>query len=233
MTRCCATTRSSTSSATLTDRWKGVSIGWSTIAHDLAPASRRGSGLLVCETTENPLHGIHVLRARPLVLEGGVKSEDSHLRLDVAAGKCRLFTSSFTPEGVRAHLWEYDRWDGPYSLLAGPGAFDSTGCQMMDFGGRTFITTASLDGRRPVYAHPSLDCVGECRCDLPPRDAECPNGRTFTAWAAAPGGCPWRFVMLAMDRWNFLGMPTPNWTYGPSTSTSRFEPLPNIQGTTR
>ena len=194
--------------------WKGVAIGWSTTAHDLAPASRRGSGLLVCETAENPLHGIHVLRARPLVLEGGVKSEDPHLRFDAAAGKWRLSTSSFTPEGWRAHLWESDRWDGPYSLLAGPGAFDSTGCQMMNFEGRTFIMTASLDGRRPVYAYPSLDCVGEWRCDLPPRDTECPNGRTFTAWAAAPDGCPWRYVMLAMDRRNFPGMPTPNWTYG-------------------
>lgn len=194
--------------------WKGVAIGWSTTAHDLDPATRHGSGLLVCETDENPLHGIHVLRARPLVLEGGVKSEDPHLRFDGAAGKWRLSTSSFTSEGLRAHLWESDRWDGPYSPLAGPGAFDSTGCQMMDFGGRTFVMTASGDGRRPVYAYPSLDYVGEWRCDLPPRGADCPNGRTFTAWAAAPDGCPWRHVMLAMDRKNFPGLPDPNWTYG-------------------
>ncbi len=194
--------------------WKSVAIGWSTTAHDLAPDTRQGCGLLVCETDENPLHGIHVLQARPLVVGDGVKCEDPHLRFDAAAGKWRLSTSSFTPDGWRAHLWESDRWDGPYSHLSGPVAFDSTGCQMMDFGDRTFVMTASLDGRRPVYAYPSLDYVGEWRCDLPLRNAECPNGRIFTAWAAAPGGCPWRFVMLAMDRRNFPGMPTPNWTYG-------------------
>ena len=49
-------------------------------------ATRKGSGLVVCETRENPLHGIHVLRACPLVVGDGVKSEDPHLRFDAAAG---------------------------------------------------------------------------------------------------------------------------------------------------
>ena len=194
--------------------WKGVAIGWSTTAHDLDPATRKGSGLVVVETNGCPLHGIHVLPARPLVVGDGVKSEDPHLHYDAKAGKWRLSTSSFTPQGLRAHLWESDRWDGPYSLLAGPGRFDSTGCQIMEFGGRKFVMTANMERMRPVYAYPTLEYAGEWQCDMEPSSDNCPNGRVFTAWAKAPEGCPWRNVMLTMDRQNFPGMPDPNWTYG-------------------
>ena len=194
--------------------WKAVAIGWSTTAHNLDPATRKGSGLVVCETRECPLHGIHVLDARPLVVGDGVKSEDPHFHYDAAAGKWRLSTSSFTPQGLRAHLWESDRWDGPYAPLAGPGRFDSTGCQIMDFGGRSFVMTANMERMRPVYAYPTLDYLGEWECDMVPYDEDCPNGRVFTAWAETPEGCPWRYIMITMDRQNFPGMPLPNWTYG-------------------
>lgn len=194
--------------------WKGVAIGWSTTAHDLDPATRKGSGLVVVETNECPLHGIHVLPARPLAVGDGVKSEDPHLHYDAEAGKWRLSTSSFTPQGLRAHLWESDRWDGPYTLLAGPGRFDSTGCQIIEFGGHKYVMTANMERMHPVYAYPTLEFVGEWQCDMEPSSDDCPNGRVFTAWAKAPEGCPWRYVMLTMDRQNFPGMPDPNWTYG-------------------
>ena len=194
--------------------WKGVAIGWSTTAHNLDPATRKGSGLIVCETNECPLHGIHVLPARPLVVGDGIKSEDPHFHYDADAGKWRLSTSSFTPEGLRPHLWEADRWDGPYTLLAGPGRFDSTGCQIMEFAGRKYVMTANMERMRPVYAYPSLDYLGEWQCDIEPYNEDCANGRVFTAWAETPEGCPWRHVMVTMDRQNFPGMPTPNWTYG-------------------
>lgn len=194
--------------------WKAVAIGWSTTAHDLDPATRKGSGLVVCETPECPLHGIHVLDARPLVVGDDVKSEDPHFHYDPEVGKWRLSTSSFTPQGLRAHLWESDRWDGPYTLLAGPGRFDSTGCQIMDFGGRKFVMTANMERMRPVYDYPSLAYLGEWECDVEPYNEDCSNGRVFTAWAETPTGCPWRYVMITMDRQNFPGMPIPNWTYG-------------------
>lgn len=194
--------------------WKCVGIGWSTTAHNLAPATRRGSGLVVAETRECPLHGIHVLNARQLVVGDGVKSEDPHFHYDAKAAKWRLSTSSFTPHGLRAHLWESDRWDGPYAPLAGPGRFDSTGCQIMEFDGRKFVMTANMERMRPVYAYPSLEYEGEWQCDMEPSNGDCPNGRVFTAWAKAPEGCPWRYIMITMDRQNFPGMPTPNWTYG-------------------
>jgi hypothetical protein len=194
--------------------WKAVAVGWSTTAHDLNAKSRRGSGLVACETKENPLHGIHVLQARPLVVGDGVKSEDPYSTFDAAAGKWRLSTSSFTGKGLRACVWESDRWDGPYSQIAGPVEFDSTGCEIMDFGGRKYVMTANAGRKRPIYEYPSLKYMGELKLDFEPYNRECPNGRIFMAFAEMPEGAPYRYVMLTMDRQNFPGMPRPNWTYG-------------------
>ena len=194
--------------------WKGVGVGWSTTAHNLDARTRRGSGLIAVESDGCPLRGIHVLRARPLEVGNGEKSEDPHFFFDAAAGKWRLSTSTFTERGLRAHLWESGRWDGPYAKVAGPGEFDSTGCQIMDFGGEKYVMTANCDRMRPVYKYPSLEYAGEWKCDFEPYNAECANGRIFTAWAQTPPGCPWRYMMLTMDRQNFPGMPDPNWTYG-------------------
>ncbi len=52
-----------------------------------------------------------------------------------------------------------------------------------------------------------------CERWLETRD-ECSNGSVFTAWAEAPEASRWRYIMLAMDRQNFAGIPTPNWTCG-------------------
>jgi len=195
--------------------WKAIGVGWSTVANSLAPSTRKGSGLVVMETKECPLRGVHVLRARPLVMLADYPSEDPHFLYDDGVGKWRLSTSSFNPKRcMRAHIWESDSWDGPYRKVAGPVPFDSTGCQVMEFGAGKFVMTANMERRRPVYAYPSLEYVGEWKCDFEPYNAECPNGRIFTAWAETPQGCPWRYVMLTMDRQNYPGMPKRNWTYG-------------------
>ena len=194
--------------------WKAIAVGWSTTKHDLSPGSRKGSGLVACESRENPLHGIHVLRAKPLVVGDGLKSEDPYTTFDPTTNKWRLATSSFTGKGLRACLWESDRWDGPYAQIAGPVPFDSTGCEIMDFGGRTYVMTANAKRKRPVYEYPSLQYVGELRLDFEPYNEECSNGRIFTAFAEMPEGYPYRYILLTMDRQNFPGMPKPNWTYG-------------------
>ena len=194
--------------------WKGVAVGWSTTAHNLNASSRKGSGLVACESKENPLHGIHVLKAKPLVVGDGIKSEDPYFTFDADVNKWRLATSSFTTNGLRAHLWESDRWDGPYRKIAGPVQFDSTGCQIMDFGGCKYVMTANVRQQRPVYEYPSLKYVGEWKVDFEPYNAERRNGRIFTAFAETPPGSLYRYVLLTMDRQNFPGMPSPNWTYG-------------------
>lgn len=193
--------------------WKGVGVGWSNAAHNLDPATRTGSGLVVCESESNPLHGIHVLPARQLTV-GTEKSEDPYFTYDADADKWRLATSTFTPQGLRAHLWESDSWDGPYSRLAGPGPYDSTGCQIMEFGGARYVMTANREQQLPVYSYPTLDYCGELKLDFKPFNRECPNGRIFMAFAETPPGSPWRYILLTMDRENFAGMPDPNWTYG-------------------
>ncbi len=194
--------------------WKAVGVGWSTTAHNLDARSRKGSGLIAMESKTCPLRGIHVLRAKPLVVGSGEKSEDPHFCFDEKGGTWRLSTSTFTKEGLRAHLWESANWDGPYVKIAGPVKYDSTGCQVMDFGGRKYVMTANIKHMRPVYAYPSLEYVGEWKCDFEPYNDECSNGRIFTAFAEMPTECPYRYIMLTMDRQNFPGMPNPNWTYG-------------------
>ncbi len=195
--------------------WKGIAVGWSTTAHNLSAKSRTGSGLVVCESKENPLHGIHVLKARPLVIGDGLKSEDPYFTFDPETNRWRLATSTITPKkGLRAHLWESDRWDGPYTRIAGPVPYDSTGCQIMDFGGAKYVMTANAKWLRPVYSYPSLDYVGEWQADFIPYNRECGYGRIFPAFAEMPESFPYRYIMLTMDRQNFPGMPKPNWTYG-------------------
>ena len=194
--------------------WKACGVGWSTASNDLNPKTRRGSGLVAMECEKNPLHGITVLAAHPLTMEGGLKSEDPYFTYDSSTNKWRLATSTFAKSGLRPCLWESDSWDGPYRRIAGPGQYDSTGCQIMDFGGSKFVMTANRDRMLPIYAYPALDYCGELKLDHPPFGMESPNGRVFMAFAELPTGYPFRYLMMTMDRKNFPGMPEPNWTYG-------------------
>ncbi len=196
------------------DGWKACGVGWSTASNDLNPKTRRGSGIVAMECTKNPLHGITVLTAHPLAMEGGLKSEDPYFTFDPSTNKWRFATSTFTGKGLRPCLWEADSWDGPYRRIAGPGKFDSTGCQIMAFGGGRYVMTANRQRRLPIYAYPTLDYLGELKLDMPPFGNGSMNGRVFMAFAELPDGYPFRYVMLTMDRKNFPGMPDPNWTYG-------------------
>lgn len=130
------------------------------------------------------------------------------------AERWRLSTSTFTPDGLRACLWEADAWDGPYRQIAGPVPYDSTGCQIMDFGGFRVVMTANMQQMMPVYSYPDLKYCGELDLDFKPFNSECANGRIFTAFAEAPAGSPFHYILVTMDRENFPGMPKPNWTYG-------------------
>ena len=194
--------------------WKACGVAWSTASHDLNPASRHGSGIVAMACTKNPFHGVTVLTAHPLVIEGGCKSEDPYFTFDPATNKWRLATSTFAEKGLRPCLWEADRWDGPYRRIAGPGHLDSTGCQIMDFSGKKFVMTANVERRLPIYSYPTLESCGELELDVKPFGRTCPNGRVFMAFAELPAGSPYRYLMMTMDRQNFPGMPKPNWTYG-------------------
>lgn len=198
-----------------TDSWKACGCAWSTVSNNLDPKTRRGSGIVAMECKKNPLHGVTVLTAHPLKMEGGLKSEDPYFLFDATTNKWRFATSTFAKGGgLRPCLWEADQWDGPYHQIAGPGRIDSTGCQIMDFGGKKFVMTANIERRLPVYSYPTLDYCGELSLDLKPFGEACRNGRVFMAFAELPEGSPYRYIMLTMDRKNFPGMPTPNWTYG-------------------
>ena len=194
--------------------WKACGVGWSTASNDLNPKTRLGSGIVAMECRKNPLHGITVLAAHPLAMEGGLKSEDPYFTFDPATNKWRFATSTFVEKGLRPCLWESDAWDGPYRRIAGPGKFDSTGCQVMEFTGERYVMTANRKRRMPIYSYPALDYLGELRLDQRPFGNGSMNGRVFMAFAELPEGYPFRYIMLTMDRKNFPGMPEPNWTYG-------------------
>lgn len=194
--------------------WKACGVAWSTASNDLNPNTRRGSGIVAMECTKNPLHGITVLTAHPLAMEGGLKSEDPYFTFDPTTNKWRFATSTFAEKGLRPCLWEADAWDGPYRRIAGPGKFDSTGCQVMSFGDGKYVMTANRQRRLPIYSYPALDYLGELKLDQPPFGNGSMNGRVFMAFAELPEGYPFRYIMLTMDRKNFPGMPNPNWTYG-------------------
>lgn len=194
--------------------WKACGVSWSTVSNDLNTKTRRGSGIVAMECEKNPLHGISILTAHPLVMEGGLKSEDPYFTFDPTTNKWRFATSTFEKGGLRPCLWEADSWDGPYRRIAGPGQFDSTGCQIMEFGGQRFVMTANVNRRMPIYSYPTLDYCGELSLDYMPFGADSMNGRVFMAFAELPTGSPFRYIMLTMDRKNFPGMPNPNWTYG-------------------
>lgn len=38
--------------------------------------------------------------------------------------------------------------------------------------------------------------------------------KSLPTFAELPDGYPHKYILLTMDRVNFPGMPTPNWTYG-------------------
>lgn len=197
-----------------TQSWKACGVSWSTVSNDLNVKTRKGSGIVAMECKKNPLHGITILNAHQLLMEGGLKSEDPYFTCDTQTNKWRFSTSTFVKGGLRPCLWEADSWDGPYRRISGPGKFDSTGCQVMEFNGQKFFMTANIDRKLPIYSYPSLDYLGELELDHKPFGKDCMNGRVFMAFAELPEGYPFRYIMVTMDRKNFPGMPNPNWTYG-------------------
>lgn len=84
----------------------------------------------------------------------------------------------------------------------------------VELGGRRWAIAGSADRACHVYEYPSLKLHGDIRFDQPPWDAECPNGRVWGTLAVLPDGYAYTYLFLTMDRANFPGIPTPNWTYG-------------------
>jgi len=192
--------------------WRGWASNFST-GND-ALGTRAPGGLNAVWSRECPLRGLCVMKAKTLGLSG--MNEDPSGVWDAAAGKWRLLVSAFTSAGIRAQMLESDRWDGGFKPITGTVAEDSTGTTIALAGGVWHCLAGSVDRAYYVYSYPDLKKRG--RLSMSPEPWKemkgWPHGRGWPAFAELPAGCPSKFLLLTMDRVNFPGMPTPNWTYG-------------------
>lgn len=195
--------------------WKCYASNFSTGTDGLS--KRAEGGINVAWSEKNPLHGLSVMRAKPLGLKG--MNEDPCATWDEKTQHWRLFVSEFTTDrdgkgGIKAALLESRTWDGVFVNIAGPVERDSTGTTITWIDGVRYCFSGSADRAIYVYDYPRLALKGRLKMDFPPWDASCPNGRVWPCIAELPPGYPFRFILLTMDRANFPGMPNPNWTYG-------------------
>ena len=193
--------------------WRGWACNFSTGA-DSGTSGRAPGGVNAVWSKSPPLRGLNVMKAKPLGLPG--MNEDPCGVWDGDAGKWRLLVSHFTPKGIRAMMFESERWDGGFAPVAGPVSEDSTGTTIATWDGTRHCLSGSADRRYYVYSYPMLEKCGELNMSPAPWGVAegWPHGRGWPALVESPGGSPFHLMLLTMDRVNFPGMPDPNWTYG-------------------
>jgi hypothetical protein len=194
--------------------WRGWACNFSTSA-DEGAKGRAPGGINAVWAKELPLQGVNVMNAKPLGLPG--MNEDPCGVWDREAGKWRLLLSAFTPKGIKAQMYESDRWDGGFTAMTGTVAEDSTGTTIVTCDGRRYCLSGSVDRKYYLYSYPRLERAGSLRMSPPPWAEGAkgwPHGRGWPSFIELPAGCGPRYLMLTMDRENFPGMPNPNWTYG-------------------
>lgn len=193
---------------------------WRTVTccFSASPQGRGPTGLAFARSRHNPLHGLSVMSETPLTREQlPSRHEDPCLLHDAESGKWRLLTSCFEKEGLRAELFESDRWNGTYTKLAGPVEYDSTGTLLQKIGSRRYVLSGSAKGPSGkgaviAYSYPDLHCLGEMKFDLPVTQS---GGRIWPSVFPLPVGYPARYMALTMDRANFPEVTAGgNWSYG-------------------
>ncbi len=195
-----------------TGEWRGWSSNFSTGSDALSKRAPGGLNAIWCKT--NPLHGLSVMRAKSLGLDG--MNEDPSGVWDPAAKKWRLYVSAFVPKDIRGQILESDLWDGGFRPITAVAAENSTGTTIASMDGRLHCLSGSSDRAYYVYSYPSLELRGKLSMSPTPWRADAKgwaHGRGWPAFAEIPGR-EHRYILLTMDRENFPGMPKPNWTYG-------------------
>ena len=158
--------------------WRAVTCDFSA-----SPGGRRPPGLAFARSPRAPLHGLSVMSETHLTGEQLPGShEDPCLLHDAEAGKWRLLTTCFGKGGLRAELFESDRWDGTYTKIAGPVEYDSTGTQLQKIGSRRYALSGSAkgpSGKGAIVAYSYPDLKMSRRDEV--RPARHPVWRTYLA----------------------------------------------------
>jgi len=188
---------------------------WHAIACDFGGVAGRegrgGSSLVVARSTHDPRRGFSVMgQARQL--EGIDQAhEDPCLIYDTAAKKWRLATCTLL--GMHTCLFEADKWDGPFTRIAGPTPQNSTGVLIQKIGSQRYVFSGNSAGPMLIYSYPDLRYLGDMKIDLPAHWPKAP-GRGWPNVFPLPPGFPARYMALMMDRPNFPEVKGPNWSYG-------------------
>ena len=194
--------------------WRGWACNFSTSA-DEGAKGRAPGGVNAVWAKKLSLQGLNVMNAKPLGLSG--MNEDPCGVWDQEAGKWRMLLSAFTPKGIKAQMYESDRWDGGFTAITGTVAEDSTGTTIVSCGGRRYCLSGSVDRKYYMYSYPMLEMAGSLKMSPTPWAEGVkgwPHGRGWPTFIELPEGYGHKYLMLTMDRENFPGMPKPNWTYG-------------------
>jgi len=189
-------------------QWRGMTVGFSSYGD---PAKKEKKMILSVQSDKEPLQGISIMKAKPVIMPNA--SEDPQIIYDQEVGKWRVLTCAKGPAGFPAAIYESDKWDGPYKLIAGPVDKNSTGCQIRKIGKKRYAMFGSADRKVYVYTYPDLKPFGELKMHLPPWDDKS-GTRVWPNVIPLPEGYPARYIALMMDRLNFPGMKGGNWTYG-------------------
>ncbi len=188
--------------------WRGMTVGFSSYGD---PAKKEKKMILATQSDKSPLQGISIMTAKPVVMPNS--SEDPQLIYDHEASKWRVLACAKGGAGFPATIYEADKWDGPYKIIAGPVDKNSTGCLLQKFGSKYYVLFGSKDRTIYIYTYPDLKPDGELNMHLPPWDDKS-GTRVWPNVIPLPEGYPARYMALMMDRLNFPGMTGGNWTYG-------------------
>jgi len=173
---------------------------------------RSGSGLVLARSARDPRRGFSVMQAKAMPPISPEAHEDPCGFFDADLKKWRLVTSSFH-NGIKASLFEGDSWEGPFTRIAGPVEYDSTGTLIQKIGDKRWIFSGSSKGPMMIYSYPDLKYVGDMKIDLSAHWPK-PPGRGWPNVFPLPAGYPYRYMALMMDRPNFPGVKGATWSYG-------------------
>jgi hypothetical protein len=186
--------------------WRGLTTGFSAYANP----EKEDKQLIAIESKRDPRFGFSIMNAQPFDMVGDI--EDPHILYDYEAEKWRMLTCE-NHNGYKAIILESAFWNKGYKKLSGPVKHNSTGTSIQRIGGQLYCFSGSSEREIFIYTYPDLQEAGTLKMDLPPW-TKASGTRVWPNVVQLPEGYPFQYVALMMDRFNYLGLKGPHWSYG-------------------